>query len=81
MGLPEQFFFPTKLLSDSVASPLLDILMSLKKIRLDDAYVVLIIDFDVGTILVRKIFNKSVSLLADRMKLSIYFTPVEEIRE
>lgn len=81
LGLPEDIYFLTKLLSASIASSIRDILISLKKIRLNDSYVRLAIDFELSKSSVCKIFNKTIPLIANRMKQLIFFPPVEEIYE
>ncbi|XP_050500902.1 uncharacterized protein LOC126880873 [Diabrotica virgifera virgifera] len=81
LGLPEEVYFLTKQLSESIASPVRDILISLKKIRLNDPYIRLAIDFDVSTSLIGKIFNRTVPLIANRMKQFIFFPPMKQIYE
>ncbi|XP_072400459.1 uncharacterized protein [Diabrotica undecimpunctata] len=79
LRLPEEVYFLTKQLSESIASPVRDILISLKKIRLNDPYIRLAIDFDVSTSLIGKIFNRTVPLIANRMKQFIFFPSMKQI--
>ncbi|KAL4709401.1 hypothetical protein ACJJTC_001197 [Scirpophaga incertulas] len=79
LGIPKQSYFVINLLIENVRCPFVNILITLKKIKLNDSYQRLEIDFNTKN--VSRIFRKTVVLLAKCFKQLIYFPTKEAVKE
>lgn len=80
LGLPQEIYFLVKLLcKEHVALKYLDVLLSLKKIRLNDPFLRLSIDFGVSPAYIQAAFRKAVPVMAAVMKQLIIWPSKETI--
>lgn len=80
LGLPKQSYHLIKLLSEKIPLPTLNILISLKKIKLNDSFDVLAMHFGYSQSNISRIFSKSIPLIAARMKNLVVWPTPSEIR-
>lgn len=80
LGLPADSYFLIKLLSDKSQLNLKDILIVLKKIRLNDAFAILALDFGMSISNVSRIFSKALPVLSGIMRQLILWPENEKIR-
>lgn len=80
LGIPPETYFLIEMITKHVNIPTLNILICLKKIRLNDANVRIADDLSISKSNVSKIFNKTVPLLASIFKQFITWQPAHEIQ-
>jgi hypothetical protein len=81
LGIPKDTYFLVHLLTNSVAVAYEHVLLSLKKIRLNDTNAALATDFCMPESHVHTIFNESVPKLAKYFKRLIFWPPATHIEE
>lgn len=72
LGLPRESYFIIKLLSSKIPTHNSNILLTLKKIRLDDTFAVLSHDFNMSVSNVGRVFRKTVQMLTAFLKKLIF---------
>ncbi|KAL0811979.1 hypothetical protein ABMA28_009377 [Loxostege sticticalis] len=78
LGIPEKSYHLLKLLSENVSLPTIDILITLKKIKLNESFSILALHFGYSQSTISRIFSRSVPLIADKLKdLIVWPTPPE----
>ncbi|XP_035443602.2 uncharacterized protein LOC126912321 [Spodoptera frugiperda] len=78
LGLPKQSYHLIKLLSENIPLPTVDILITLKKLKLNESFGILALHFGYSQSTISRIFNKSLPLIASKMKdLIVWPTPTE----
>ncbi|KAM3965309.1 uncharacterized protein ACR2FA_000698 [Aphomia sociella] len=78
LGLPRRSYYLIKILSENIPLPTIDILITLKKIKLNESFSILALQFGYTQSTVSTIFSKGVLLLAEKMKkLIVLPTPAE----
>lgn len=80
LGLPAASYHLIKMLSAKAPTPTLNILICLKKIRLDDSYAILAIHFGMSSANISRIFRKTLFILAQLMQELILWPLQERIR-
>ncbi|XP_072943802.1 uncharacterized protein [Epargyreus clarus] len=76
LGLPKQSYHLIKLLSDNIPLPTIDILITLKKLKLNDSFSILGLHFGYSQSTISRIFSKTLPLIASKMKdLIVWPTP------
>lgn len=80
-GLSQENYFLIESLVNNVKRPQIDILVALKKIRLNDSYSRLAIDFGQQKAAISKIIRKTLTPLAHFMRELIYFPEKSAIEE
>ncbi|CAH0721280.1 unnamed protein product, partial [Brenthis ino] len=78
IGLPKKSYYLIKLLSENIPLPTIDILITLKKIKLNESFSILALQFGYTQSKISRIFSKSIPLLSEKMKeLIVWPTPTE----
>ncbi|XP_037963539.2 uncharacterized protein LOC119691085 [Plutella xylostella] len=78
IGLPKRCYYLIKLLSENIPLHTIDILITLKKIKLNESFSILALQFGYTQSTISRIFSKSVLLLAGKMKdLIVWPAPVD----
>lgn len=80
LGLPEKSYYLVKILSAKVPAPLLNILIVLKKIRLNDSFAILALHFGMSVSNISRIFSKTVPILAQLLEQLIYWPESKKVR-
>lgn len=81
IGLPKRSYYLIKLLSENISLPTVDILITLKKLKLNESFSILALQFGYTQSTISRIFSKSIPLLAVKMKeLIVWPTPAEIFR-
>ncbi|KAF9411551.1 hypothetical protein HW555_009699 [Spodoptera exigua] len=68
LGLPKQSYHLIKLLSDNIPLPSKHILITLKKIKLNESFSILALQFGCSQSTICRIFSRSISLIAAKLK-------------
>lgn len=79
IGLPKKSYYLIKLLSDNIPLPTVDILITLKKIKLNESVSILAMQFGYTQSTISRIFKKSVPVLAMKMKELIAWQTSAEV--
>lgn len=79
LGLPKRSYYLIKVLSENVPLPIVDILITLKKIKLNEPFSILALQFGYAQSTISRIFSKSLILLAMKMKELIVWPTSAEI--
>nr|CAI5837801.1 unnamed protein product [Callosobruchus analis] len=79
LGLSHDTYFLIELLVENIRAPQSHILIVLKKIRLNDSFTRLAIDFSISKGYISKIFNKTIKCISHYMKELIYFPDPQKI--
>lgn len=80
LGLPQDEYFLIRLTCEISPITYTDVLITIKKIRLNDPYVRLAIDFGMSVSLVNKIFIRSLPILASNYQELIYWSNASKIK-
>lgn len=80
LGLPENVYHIVKFITEIEKIKYMDVLISLKKIRVGDPYSRLADDFDLSISSVHKIFTKAVPMMANCLQELIYWPDISEIK-
>lgn len=81
LGLPQRTYYLVKMLSNWINSSYVDILITLKKIRLDDVYIRLRNDFGISAVRVGKIFVKTVPKIAGVLQNFVFWPDTHIIKK
>lgn len=68
IGLPKKSYYLIKLLSDNIPAPTVNILITLKKIKLNESFSILALQFGYTQSTISRIFTKTLRSLAEKMK-------------
>nr|XP_023022016.1 uncharacterized protein LOC111510345 [Leptinotarsa decemlineata] len=79
LGLPNDSYHLIKLLSDNIPVPTIDILITLKKIKLNESFDILTIQFGYTQSTISRIFSKTVIGLAEKMRELIVWPKPSDI--
>ncbi|CAH0721279.1 unnamed protein product, partial [Brenthis ino] len=78
IGLPKRSYYLIRLLSENIPLPTADILITLKKLKLNESFSILALQFGYTQSKISEIFFKSIPLLSEKMKeLIVWPTPTE----
>lgn len=75
LGLPKKSYNVIEFLTDRIPISTLDILITLKKIKMNDSFSILGVHFGYAASSVSRIFAKALPLMAAKLKELIFFTP------
>lgn len=81
LGLPQRTYYLVKMLSNWIDSSYVDILITLKKIRLDDVYIRLGNDFGISAVRVGNIFVKTVPKIAGVLQNFVFWPDTHIIKK
>ncbi|GBN71852.1 hypothetical protein AVEN_224915-1 [Araneus ventricosus] len=81
LGLPIRSYFLIQLITETVPLPTRNIYIVLKKLRLDNQFSILAIDFGLCESTVSRVFKKSVPMLAQLMQDLIVWPSLQDIRK
>lgn len=79
LGVPKKSYYIIKLLSENLPLPTVDILITLKKIKLNESFSILALQFGYTQSAISRIFSKCLPLLAMKMKELIIWPTTKEI--
>lgn len=80
LGLPLESFYLIQILSARSHSTTLNILITLKKIKLNDPYTILGIHFGMSVANISRIFTRTIPIIADLMQELIVWPPTERLK-
>lgn len=76
LGLPKRSYHLIKLLSENIPLPTIHILITLKKIKLNESFSILALQFGYSQSTITRVFSKSIPLIAAKLKdLIVWPTP------
>lgn len=80
LGLPQEIYILVHFITENESIIYRDVLITLKKIRLDDAYFRLATDFGVSTSTIQRTFTSSVAKIANILQNFIFFPTKQQIK-
>lgn len=80
LGIPKNMYHVICILANKIPTPVINILVTLKKIRLDDSFAILSLQFGISIPSVSRIFTKTVLLMDRFLKSLIIWPSAKKIR-